>query len=134
MKTFPPASSCACSTAVSSRAGTPAAAGTATSAAPMQQMIPTSFTSTPSWTEGMLSGACRVADKCWVSLRDRAAVIVTGGAWMLFGAPLRRELRSGLSTLRGSLSASTRKGPFQGLSRADDGIRTHDLLHGKQTL
>jgi hypothetical protein len=28
-----------------------------------------------------------------------------------------------------------RKNPaFAGLSRADDGIRTHDLLHGKQTL
>jgi hypothetical protein len=37
-----------------------------------------------------------------------------------------------------SASSSTwpprEKAPFPGLLRADDGTRTHDLLHGKQTL
>jgi hypothetical protein len=50
-------------------------------------------------------------------------------------APAVRDTSGNLGTkLRLLLSSSTTKYEFSRILGADDGTRTHDLLHGKQTL
>jgi hypothetical protein len=50
--------------------------------------------------------------------------------------PTRRACTTLAETLARSVppSVPNEKAPLRGFVEADDGIRTHDLLHGKQTL